>query len=77
MIMKMENLLVALFIIVLFLTLVNIEPFHTGHFMLPSPISLEASLFLITISFVVIIFIMLRKKGYTPIIDKLKERYNI
>ncbi|MFH1473293.1 MAG: hypothetical protein ABIE55_00200 [Candidatus Aenigmatarchaeota archaeon] len=75
--MRMENLIVALFIIVLFFTLVNIEPFHTGHFIMPSPISLEASVFLITISLVIIIFIMLRKKGYTPVIDKLRERYKI
>lgn len=75
--MKIENLLVAFFFIVLFLTLVNIEPFQTGHFIMPSPISLEASLFLIIISLVIIIFILLRKKGYTPIIDKIKEKYNI
>jgi preprotein translocase subunit SecG len=72
--MKLENLIVAFFIIILFLTLVNIDPYYTGHFMMPSPISLEASLFLIIISLVIIIFILLRKKGYTPILDKFKPR---
>jgi hypothetical protein len=76
-VMRMENMIAAVFIVVLFLALVNIEPFQTGHFMLPSPISLEASLFLIIVSLVIIAFILLRKKGYTPIINTLKEKYGI
>ena len=75
--MRLENFIVAFLVLVLFLTLANIDPYSTGHFMMPSPISLEASLFLIVVFLVLLIFIFLRRKGYTPIIGKIKEKYNI
>ena len=65
--MKMHNLLLVFFVIILLLTLVSIVPFQSGHFIAPSPISLEASLFLILMSVIAIAFIILRKKGLTPL----------
>jgi hypothetical protein len=68
-IMDMKNLLVAIFIIVIVLILISIAPGEnqTGHFLMPSIISLEVAIILIIFSLFAIASILLsRNKSYYP-----------
>lgn len=62
--MRLENITAAFFVMVILFTLVNLEPYHTGHFLMPSPISLELGILIIFISLVIVLFIMVPKKKY-------------
>jgi hypothetical protein len=62
--MRLENIVAAFFVIVVLLTLVSIEPYHTGHFMMPSSISLEAAIFIILVSLFIVLVILIPKKRY-------------
>jgi hypothetical protein len=59
------NVLVVLLIIMIFFTLFNIEPFHGGHLLMPTPIDLGLGVAIIAISIIVILFILLRRKIHT------------
>jgi len=64
--MDISNLIVAFFIIIIVLTLLNMEPYHTGHLILPTPISIEVAVAIILFSLVVIIVILVPKRTYYP-----------
>lgn len=64
--MDISNLIVAFFIIIIVLTLLNIEPYHTGHFILPATLSIEAAVAIILFSLVVIAVILIPKRTYYP-----------
>lgn len=62
---NMGNVLVVLLTIVIFFTLFNIEPFHGGHLLMPTPIDLGLGVTIIAISIIVILFILIRRKNLT------------
>jgi len=59
---KTGNLLIVIFIIVIFFTLFSMEPFHTGHILMPTPIDLELAIVIMVISISIILYILLRRK---------------
>ncbi|MFH0929049.1 MAG: hypothetical protein V1818_01685 [Candidatus Aenigmatarchaeota archaeon] len=62
--MRLENIIVAFFIAVFLLTLVSIEPYSTGNFIMPTPLSLEVGLFIIAVSFFIVLILLLPKRKY-------------
>ena len=65
--MKLANVIVTFLIIIVVLTLIGIEPYHTGHLIMPSPIDLEVAVVIIIVSVFIIIITLLPKRNYTPI----------
>jgi hypothetical protein len=62
--MDMKNIVAAFFIIVIILTLVDVQPYKAGYFLAPSTQKIEASVVVIVISIVVILAMILPRKGY-------------
>jgi predicted CDP-diglyceride synthetase/phosphatidate cytidylyltransferase len=67
--MDVGNLLVAFFIIVIFLTLISLAPLkgQTDQFLMKPNTSIESAFVLIVISISMIFFIKVPKKYYRPI----------
>lgn len=57
-----ENVMIGLFILVIIFTICSIEPFHTGHILMPEPLELEEAIILIVFSFAMIMFLIGKRK---------------
>ncbi|MBN2202725.1 MAG: hypothetical protein JW700_00865 [Candidatus Aenigmarchaeota archaeon] len=62
--MKLANITIAFFIAIFLLTLVSIEPSSTGNFITPSPIELEVGLFILAVSFFIVVILLSKKRNY-------------
>lgn len=61
--MDLKNLIAAIFIVVIVLTLINIEPYHSGYFIVPSAVSLETAVVIIIVSIFIIIVMLIPRKS--------------
>jgi len=62
--MKLENVAAVFFAIIFLLTVVSIDPYRTGYLIMPSPLALEAAVFILLISFFIVLAVLLPKKKY-------------
>ena len=56
-----ENIMIGLFILVIIFTICNIEPFHTGNILMPTPLELEEAIILIVFSIAMLLFLIGKK----------------
>ncbi len=60
-----SNKIIIIFLsIIIILTLLSIEPFHTGHVLMPRPLALEEAIVIIFVSLVIIAYLIIRKRMF-------------